>query len=153
MVGGTIGLNFRQLEVWQRLKARNPRYARLEQKGFAEPILVKLMQRIGIGLVGERADLPRPQVEALASHVLIYLSSVLSLLAGLAVVIAHNRWSGGWPVIITVLGWLMVIGGVIRIVVPQVVQTVAATSMSGCRHHRRCNSLRRAWRLFEFQGL
>lgn len=56
MVGGTIGLNFRQLEVWQRLKARNPRYARLEQKGFAEPILVKLMQRIGIGLVGERDD-------------------------------------------------------------------------------------------------
>ena len=56
---------------------------------------------------------------------LIYLSGVLSLLAGLAIVIAHNRWSGGWPVIITVLGWLMVIGGVIRIVVPQVVQTVA----------------------------
>jgi hypothetical protein len=69
--------------------------------------------------------------EALASHVLIYLSGVLSLLAGLAIVFAHNRWSGGWPVIITVLGWLMVIGGVIRIVVPQVVQTVAATVYSG----------------------
>jgi hypothetical protein len=69
--------------------------------------------------------------EALASHVLIYLSGVLSLLAGLAVVMAHNRWSGGWPVIITVIGWLMVIGGVIRIVVPQVVQTVAATIYAG----------------------
>jgi hypothetical protein len=69
--------------------------------------------------------------EALASHVLIYLSGVLSLLAGLAVVIAHNRWSGGWPVIITVIGWLMVIGGVIRIVVPQVVQTVAAIVYTG----------------------
>ena len=69
--------------------------------------------------------------EALASHVLIYLSGVLSLLAGLAIVIAHNRWSGGWPVIITVLGWLMVIGGVIRIVVPQVVQTVAAIVYTG----------------------
>ena len=62
---------------------------------------------------------------------LIYLSGVLSLLAGLAIVIAHNRWSGGWPVIITVLGWLMVIGGVIRIVVPQVMQTVAATIYAG----------------------
>ena len=69
--------------------------------------------------------------EALASHVLIYLSGVLSLLAGLAIVIAHNRWSGGWPVIITVIGWLMVIGGVIRIVVPQVVQAVAATIYTG----------------------
>jgi len=69
--------------------------------------------------------------EALASHVLIYLSGVLSLLAGLAIVIAHNRWSGGWPVIITVLGWLMVIGGVIRIVVPQVAQMVAGTIFAG----------------------
>jgi uncharacterized membrane protein len=69
--------------------------------------------------------------EALASHVLIYLSGVLSLLAGLAIVIAHNRWSGGWPVIITVLGWLMVIGGVIRIVVPQVAQMVAGTIYAG----------------------
>jgi len=69
--------------------------------------------------------------EALASHVLIYLSGVLLLLAGIAVVIAHNRWSGGWPIIITVLGWLMVIGGVMRIVLPQVVQTVAGTIYAG----------------------
>ena len=69
--------------------------------------------------------------EAVASHVLIYISGVLSLLAGLAIVLAHNRWSGGWPVIITVLGWLMVIGGVIRIVVPQLAQAVAETIYAG----------------------
>ena len=86
---------------------------------------------IGIGLLVNGPFYRILIGEALASHVLIYLSGVLSLLAGLAVVIAHNRWSGGWPVIITVLGWLMVIGGVIRIVVPQVVQTVAATVYSG----------------------
>ena len=51
---------------------------------------------IGIGMLvnGRERDLI---TEALESHVLIYLSGVLSLLAGLAVVMAHNRWSGGWP--------------------------------------------------------
>ncbi len=86
---------------------------------------------IGIGMLANGAFYRDLITEALASHVLIYLSGVLSLLAGLAVVIAHNRWSGGWPIIITVLGWLMVIGGVIRIVVPQLVQTVAGTVYAG----------------------
>jgi uncharacterized membrane protein len=86
---------------------------------------------IGIGMLVNGAFYRDLITEALASHVLIYLSGVLSLLAGLAIVIAHNRWSSGWPVIVTVLGWLMVIGGVIRIVVPQVVQTVAATIYAG----------------------
>ena len=85
---------------------------------------------IGIGMLVNGAFYRDLITEALASHVLIYLSGVLSLLAGLAIVITHNRWSGGWPVIITVLGWLMVIGGVIRIVVPQVAQ-VAGTIYAG----------------------
>ncbi|HXQ83420.1 MAG TPA: hypothetical protein VN769_05080 [Xanthobacteraceae bacterium] len=86
---------------------------------------------IGIGMLVNGPFYRDLITEAVASHVLIYLSGVLSLLAGLAVVMAHNRWSGGWPIIITVLGWLMVIGGVIRIVVPQLVQTVAGTIYAG----------------------
>jgi uncharacterized membrane protein len=86
---------------------------------------------IGIGMLVNGAFYRDLITEAVASHVLIYLSGVLSLLAGLAIVMAHNRWSASWPVIITVLGWLMVIGGVIRIVVPQVVQTVAGTIYAG----------------------
>ena len=43
---------------------------------------------------------------------LMYFVSVLELAAGLAIVLNHNIWSGGWPVIITVIGWLMVIEGI-----------------------------------------
>ena len=86
---------------------------------------------VGIGMLVNGAFYRELIAEAVASHVLIYLSGVLSLLAGLAIVMAHNRWSGGWPVIISVLGWLLMIGGVIRIVVPQVVQTVAGIIYAG----------------------
>jgi hypothetical protein len=41
-----------------------------------------------------------------------YLSGLLSLLAGLAIVNLHNTWRADWRVIITVLGWLMTIGGI-----------------------------------------
>jgi hypothetical protein len=86
---------------------------------------------IGIGMLVNGRFYRDLITEALASHVLIYLSGVLTLLAGIAIVMAHNRWSGGWPVVITVLGWLMVIGGVIRIVAPQLVQIAAGTVYSG----------------------
>lgn len=51
-------------------------------------------------------------------HLVIYLSGVLSMLAGLAVVNTHPSWTNDWRVIITIVGWLMLIGGIIRIVMP-----------------------------------
>ena len=36
--------------------------------------------------------------------------------AGLAIVLYHNLWVLDWRVIITVLGWLAVIGGTMRII-------------------------------------
>jgi hypothetical protein len=45
--------------------------------------------------------------EALLPGVLFYLSGLLSLLAGLAIVNLHNKWQLDGRVIITVQGWLM----------------------------------------------
>ncbi|CDM60825.1 MULTISPECIES: hypothetical protein [Rhizobium] len=70
-------------------------------------------------------------VEGLRAGILLYLSGLLSLLAGLAIVNLHNRWKMEWRVIITVLGWLMTVGGVIRIVLPQVAIAVGSMIYSG----------------------
>ena len=69
--------------------------------------------------------------EALHPGVLFYLSGLLSLLAGLTIVNLHNRWQVDWHVIITVLGWLMTIGGIMRIVLPQFAVAVGATIYGG----------------------
>jgi hypothetical protein len=69
--------------------------------------------------------------EALHSGVLFYLSGLLSLLAGLAIVNLHNRWQTDWRVIITALGWLMTIGGIMRIVLPQVAIAAGSTIYGG----------------------
>ncbi|UXN58216.1 hypothetical protein [Phyllobacterium zundukense] len=69
--------------------------------------------------------------EALHLGILFYLSGLLSLIAGLAIVNLHNRWQTDWRVIITVLGWLMTIGGIIRIVLPQIAIAVGSTIYSG----------------------
>ena len=69
--------------------------------------------------------------EALHTGVLFYLSGLLSLLGGLAIVNLHNMWCADWRIIVTVLGWLMTIGGITRIVVPQVAIAIGSTIYNG----------------------
>ena len=65
--------------------------------------------------------------EFLRSRALIYLSGLLTMTAGLAIVLAHNVWARDWPVLITVLGWLATIGGAVRIVHSRPGQRPSAT--------------------------
>jgi hypothetical protein len=57
--------------------------------------------------------------EFIRSPALLFLSGLMILPVGLALVLTHNVWVANWPVLITLLGWLCVIGGAIRLLVPQ----------------------------------
>jgi hypothetical protein len=49
---------------------------------------------------------------------LVMVSGVLSFVAGLAVVRVHNHWAGDWAVLVTILGWLLLVGGLVRLLFP-----------------------------------
>ena len=61
-----------------------------------------------------------------AAPTLIYIVGLLALTGGLAILNAHRAWTADWRVVVTVLGWLMVIGGVFRIVLPRLTAGLAA---------------------------
>jgi hypothetical protein len=48
----------------------------------------------------------------------VYLSGMLLFVAGLSIVRVHNRWTGGWTVVITLMGWLAMILGLFRMFAP-----------------------------------
>jgi hypothetical protein len=51
---------------------------------------------------------------------LLLLVEMLGLAAGLAMVLGHNIWSGGaLPVVVTLVGWLMAIRGIVLLALPQ----------------------------------
>jgi hypothetical protein len=60
---------------------------------------------------------------------LIYITGVLAMLGGLAIVNTHNVWVTAWPVIITLFGWALIIGGAVRIVLPSVVTAIGGAMM------------------------
>jgi hypothetical protein len=49
---------------------------------------------------------------------LIVIAGYAAFVPGLAIVYFHNRWSFGWPLLITIMGWLSVVVGLIRMIFP-----------------------------------
>ena len=60
--------------------------------------------------------------EVMRSRALVFISGLLSMVAGLAIVLTHNVWVAHWPVLITIIGWLGLISGLARILVPEKVE-------------------------------
>jgi len=60
---------------------------------------------------------------------LVFVSGYLLFVAGLAIVYFHNQWKGGWPVVVTVLGWLAVVGGLVRILFPTRLAEIATRAV------------------------
>jgi len=50
---------------------------------------------------------------------LLFILGMVFLIAGLAIVLAHNVWSGGaLPVIVTLVGWVTLIRGLVLLFLP-----------------------------------
>lgn len=86
---------------------------------FLAKLLGPTLLLVGIGLLINRDGYRAMAREFLASRALIYIAGMLAFIPGLAVVLLHNVWVADWRVLITLLGWLSVIAGIIRILFPQ----------------------------------
>jgi hypothetical protein len=86
---------------------------------FLAKLMGPLLLAVGIGVFVNGAIYRLLADEFLRSRALIYLSGLITMTAGLAIVLTHNVWRADWAVIITILGWLLLIGGAFRIVMPQ----------------------------------
>lgn len=62
----------------------------------------------------------------LATSAFIYVSGVLLLTAGLAILNAHPLWTADWRSLITLAGWIGTVAGVWRILAPNYATFVGA---------------------------
>jgi len=85
--------------------------------GFAVLVNMKSMKKI---------------VESLMTNpALLYISGFFILVLGLLVVMNHNVWEGGWRVLVTVLGWMTLVKGVLFLVFPEWVKARKSMCTSG----------------------
>ena len=57
--------------------------------------------------------------EAAKNKILIYLSGFIALIIGILLIISHNIWVLDWRVVITLIGWMVFVKGVLRIFFPE----------------------------------
>ena len=75
-------------------------------------------------LVGLSLLINQPQFRIIADEflhnpALVFLTGLMVLPVGLAIVLTHNVWVADWRVLITILGWLSIASAAIRLLVPK----------------------------------
>lgn len=48
----------------------------------------------------------------------VYLNGTLLFVGGIAILQAHARWSLNWTVLVTLVGWVLCLGGLYRMIAP-----------------------------------
>ena len=82
--------------------------------GLIGPTLIA----IAVALLVNLESFPALAESVSRDPLLIFVSGVLMFIAGLAIVRVHNRWEADWTVLVTVLGWIALIGGLARMMFP-----------------------------------
>lgn len=70
---------------------------------------------VGIALFSKPKNFQDTVRDVSKNDAIMTIISFMPLVAGLAIVIGHNIWVSHWTVVITVVGWLILIGGIIRL--------------------------------------
>src|SRR5258705_885862 len=85
---------------------------------FIERLIGPVMLVIGLAVFTNQRAFRDMAEEFLASRALSFLSGLLIMPVGLAIVLTHNIWAADGRVMITLFGWLNVIGGAARLFAP-----------------------------------
>src|SRR3977135_3804864 len=85
---------------------------------FIARLIGPVMLVIGLAVLTNQQAFRDMAEEFLASRALIFLSGLLIMPVGLAIVLTHNIWAADGRVMITLFGWLNAIGGAGRLFAP-----------------------------------
>jgi uncharacterized protein YjeT (DUF2065 family) len=93
---------------------------------FLARLLGPVLLLPGIGLFINPRVFRTMATEVVGSITLIYLFGFIDLAAGLAIVLTHNVWVASWRVLITLIGWLLLIRGAARVLITDRIMGYAA---------------------------
>ena len=85
---------------------------------FLARLIGPVMLVIGLAVFANQRAFREMAEEFVASRALIFLSGLIIMPIGLAVVLTHNIWALDGRVMITLFGWANAIGGALRLAAP-----------------------------------
>ena len=101
----------------------------MELSIFLAKVLGLYLVIVPLAVLVNRKHLPR-LVEEFSTNVgLNILASIFALVLGLLLVVSHNVWTADWRVLVTILGWLTLAKGVVRLLFLERMQKLSALSL------------------------
>jgi len=94
------------------------------------PILLLMGIGAAIGLLGEYPEAYVGVLREINNQSATIILGMFALLAGLAIVNAHNLWVSDWRVIITILGWLAIARGALSLLFPNKMYGIGETILA-----------------------
>jgi hypothetical protein len=82
---------------------------------FIAKLMGPILLVVGLSVLIDEKSMRAIAKEVLGSRALIYIFGIIDLLLGLVLVTVHNVWAWDWRLIITVIGWLSLVRGLVRI--------------------------------------
>lgn len=86
---------------------------------FLAQIIGCFLFLVSLAMLVHHARFKKQMNDFLANHAMVAFSGNLSLLLGLLIVVSHNIWISEWPVLITIIGWIVLLQGLARIYFPE----------------------------------
>ena len=82
---------------------------------------------IGLSLIVRTENFQKTTKQISTNDAIMTLISIMPLVLGLAIVIGHNLWMTEWPVVITIIGWIILVCGVFRLFFHKALMKTMAT--------------------------
>lgn len=88
----------------------------------SSPLLARLIGPyiivIGISLIFNQKIFRKIMEDFPKNPSLVFITGLLTFVAGLATLLFHNMWVADWRVLITIFGWIAFIKGIMLVVLP-----------------------------------
>lgn len=91
---------------------------------FLAAVLGWYLVIVSLLLLVRREIIVTAMKELMGQRALMLFVGIITLIIGLLMVLSHNVWVMGWPVIVTVFAWLILIGGLFRLYCPDTVYKI-----------------------------
>lgn len=76
---------------------------------------------VGSALLMNKSHYQKAAEHMLKNSGLLLITGIVTLIVGILLVLSHNIWVNDWRVIITLLAWITLIKGILRLLTPDVV--------------------------------
>lgn len=93
---------------------------------FLAKVLGLYLLIVGLAMLLGRERMTRMAQSYAANEGLVFFSSIFILILGLLLVVSHNYWIMGWPVIITIIAWMTLLKGILYLFRPQVIVKITS---------------------------